>query len=75
MKPQAILCTCHGLPEPAFERACTAGAHNVKTCFQHLGCLPQCGDCAPKVRKVLGDHIARQSNGAAGAAPLPTKPS
>jgi len=75
MKPSVALCTCHDLPKSEFERACAAGAHNVKTCFQHLGCLPQCGNCAPQVRKMLGDHIARQSTGAAPEAPLQPKPS
>jgi len=75
MTPPVILCTCHGLNTPAFERACAAGAHNVKTCFQRLGCLPQCGDCAPQVRKVLGEHIARRTTGSTDVDPLSTKPS
>lgn len=75
MSRPVVLCTCHGLQAPAFERACAAGAHNVKTCFLHLGYLPQCGGCAPLVRKVLGDHVARQSTGAADTAPISPKPS
>ncbi|MBL1379500.1 (2Fe-2S)-binding protein [Zobellella iuensis] len=53
-------CTCHDLDIEAFRGACGAGAHNVKTCFKHLGCLPKCANCVPMVRKVLGEHAAGQ---------------
>lgn len=75
MTRPVIVCTCHGLQAPAFERACAAGAHNVKTCFQQLGCLPQCGGCAPEVRKMLGAHASRQPAGAMIVAPIQPKPS
>jgi len=67
------LCTCLGLPASAFEQACVAGAHNVKTCFQHVGHLPQCGDCAPRVRNLLALHWGQQCNGGAAAPHQPPR--
>lgn len=48
-------CTCHDLSVDQFRSACADGAHNVKTCFKTLGCLPQCNKCIPLVRSVLNE--------------------
>lgn len=75
MTAPKFLCTCHGLSAGDFERACAAGAHNVKTCFQHNGKLPKCGDCAPLVRKVLAESLGQRFTGAVEMAPFQSKPS
>jgi len=46
-------CTCHDIGADRFREACAAGAHNVKTCFKTIGCLPKCNNCIPMVRSVL----------------------
>jgi bacterioferritin-associated ferredoxin len=48
-------CTCHDIDAETFREACRAGAHNVKTCFKTIGCLPKCNGCIPLVRSVLGE--------------------
>jgi bacterioferritin-associated ferredoxin len=48
-------CTCHDIDEETFRAACRAGAHNVKTCFKTIGCLPKCNNCIPLVRSVLSE--------------------
>jgi len=57
----AICCTCHALSVQAFECARAAGAQNVKTGFQFLGCTPKCAKCVPRVRKLLSGEAARQT--------------
>lgn len=48
-------CTCHDIPIEAFRAAVSNGAHNVKTCFRSIGCLPKCNNCIPMVRSVLAE--------------------
>ncbi|MBG6073290.1 MULTISPECIES: bacterioferritin-associated ferredoxin [unclassified Polaromonas] len=48
-------CTCHAIDIETFRAACASGAHNVKTCFKAIGCLPKCNDCIPMVRSVLAE--------------------
>jgi bacterioferritin-associated ferredoxin len=55
MRPARRQCTCHQIPKEQFRQACAQGAHNVKTCFKKLGCLPRCNNCIPMVRAVLAE--------------------
>jgi bacterioferritin-associated ferredoxin len=48
-------CTCHDIPIETFRAAVSNGAHNVKTCFRSIGCLPKCNNCIPMVRSVLAE--------------------
>lgn len=48
-------CTCHDIPVETFRAAVCQGAHNVKTCFRTIGCLPKCNNCIPMVRSVLAE--------------------
>lgn len=52
-------CTCHDFTVEDFQNACNRGAHNVKTCFKTLGCLPQCNKCIPLVRSVLNEFTGQ----------------
>lgn len=52
-------CTCHNISIDAFRSACQSGAHNVKTCFKTVGCLPKCSNCIPMVRRVLAEFAER----------------
>lgn len=54
-------CTCHGISIDAFRAACASGAHNVKTCFKTIGCLPKCNNCIPMVRSVLASSPSEPS--------------
>lgn len=55
MSPDRQSCTCHDIPIETFRAAVTSGAHNVKTCFRSIGCLPKCNNCIPMVRSVLAE--------------------
>lgn len=59
-------CSCYDIDIETFRAACAAGAHSVKTCFKHIGCLPKCNNCIPMVRRVLDESRA---SGAPGAGP------
>lgn len=61
-------CSCHDIPIDAFRAACRQGAHNVKTCFKAIGCLPKCNNCIPMVRSVLAEQAAAQTVAAHAAA-------
>jgi bacterioferritin-associated ferredoxin len=52
-------CTCHNISIDDFRSACRSGAHNVKTCFKTIGCLPKCNKCIPMVRSVLAEFSER----------------
>jgi len=52
-------CTCHKISIDDFRSACQSGAHNVKTCFKTIGCLPKCNNCIPMVRSVLAEFSER----------------
>ncbi|MBA3057963.1 MAG: hypothetical protein KJ614_12675 [Gammaproteobacteria bacterium] len=52
-------CTCHDISIDVFRRASQSGAHNVKTCFKAIGCLPKCNNCIPMVRSVLAEFSER----------------
>jgi bacterioferritin-associated ferredoxin len=52
-------CTCHNISIDDFRSACQSGAHNVKTCFKTIGCLPKCNNCIPMVRSVLAEFSER----------------
>lgn len=49
-------CTCHGISQEAFRRACERGARSVKACFRLLGRLPKCGNCIPLLKRILREQ-------------------
>jgi bacterioferritin-associated ferredoxin len=68
---ERVSCTCHAIDIETFRAACAGGAHNVKTCFKAIGCLPKCNNCIPMVRSVLAEFSEKTPPVQSGA---PTAP-
>jgi bacterioferritin-associated ferredoxin len=55
-----IVCSCNVLSDRTIRHAAESGRcmARVSDVFEHLGCRPQCGRCAPTIRRLLRESIA-----------------
>ena len=54
------LCVCRAIREREVEAAVRAGARRPVDVFRACGKNPQCGGCAPELRKRIEQTIARE---------------
>jgi bacterioferritin-associated ferredoxin len=52
------LCVCRAIREREVDAAVRAGAHRPVDIFRACGKSPQCGGCAPELRKRIDKTIA-----------------
>jgi len=56
-----IVCSCNVLSDHAIRRSIGEGAEcagRVSDVFDCFGCRPQCGRCAPTIRRLIREHVS-----------------
>ena len=65
-----IVCSCNILSDHIVRRAVDdpdSGVARVSCLFEHLGCRPQCGRCAPTLRRLIRESVAADATTCAAA--------
>lgn len=53
-----IVCSCNVLSDHAIRRNVGGDCGRVSEVFDCFGCRPQCGRCAPTIRRLIREGIA-----------------
>ena len=66
------LCVCRAIREREVDAAVRAGARRPVDVFRACGKSPQCGGCAPELRKRAGTEITVKARAGKSTPPDPT---